>query len=87
MMNGKTTALISDEVEKDPSIAEMIHTIHNVQVILDEDIARLYGVETRRLNEQVKRNITRFPEDFMFQLSSKEYTILKSQNATSSWGG
>lgn len=86
-MNGKTTALISDEVEKDPSIAEMIHTIHNVQVILDEDIARLYGVETRRLNEQVKRNITRFPEDFMFQLSSKEYTILKSQNATSSWGG
>ena len=87
MMNEKITALNSDEVKRDPSIAEMIHSIRNVQVILDEDIARLYGVETRRLNEQVKRNITRFPEDFMFQLSSKEYTILKSQNATSSWGG
>ena len=86
-MNEKITALNSDEVKRDPSIAEMIHSIRNVQVILDEDIARLYGVETRRLNEQVKRNITRFPEDFMFQLSSKEYTILKSQNATSSWGG
>lgn len=86
-MNEKKTALNSDEAERDPSIAEMIHSIRDVQVILDEDIARLYGVETRRLNEQVKRNLTRFPEDFMFQLSSKEYTILKSQNATSSWGG
>ena len=69
------------------SIERMIYTIRNVQVILDEHIARLYGVETKRLNEQVKRNIDRFQADFMFQLTAEEYTILKSQNATSSWGG
>ena len=47
----------------------------------------MYGVETRRLNEQVKRNVKRFPKDFMFTLTPKEYENLKSQNATSSWGG
>ncbi|MGH7884746.1 MAG: ORF6N domain-containing protein [Thermodesulfobacteriota bacterium] len=55
--------------------------------MLDQYIANLYGVETRRLNEQVKRNKTRFPEDFMFQLTKDEFEILKSQIATSSWGG
>lgn len=55
--------------------------------MLDQDLAELYGVETRRLNEQVKRNINRFPEDFMFQLSETEFKNLKSQFAISSWGG
>lgn len=55
--------------------------------MLDEDLAELYDVETRRLNEQVKRNIVRFPEDFMFQLTEEEFEIFKSQYATSSWGG
>lgn len=55
--------------------------------MLDDDLAELYRVETRRLNEQVKRNIERFPEDFMFRLTESEWEILKSQNATSSWGG
>ena len=55
--------------------------------MLDRDLALLYGVETKRLNEQVKRNIERFPGDFMFQLSKDDVEILKSQNATSSWGG
>ena len=55
--------------------------------MLDRDLAELYGVETKRLNEQVKRNIERFPEDFMFQLTSNEFDNLKSQIATSSWGG
>lgn len=55
--------------------------------MLDEDLAKLYGVETKRLNEQVSRNIDRFPEDFMFKLSEREFGDLKSQNATSSWGG
>ena len=87
MMNKESSVLNSSEVAGDLSIEEIIHTIRNVQVIIDEDIARLYGIETRRLNEQVKRNIARFPEDFMFQLSINEYSILKSQNATSSWGG
>ena len=55
--------------------------------MLDTDLALLYDVETKRINEQVKRNSNRFPEDFMFQLSEEEWNILKSQNATSSWGG
>jgi hypothetical protein len=54
---------------------------------LDEDLAELYDVQTRRLNEQVKRNKERFPEDFKFQLTKKEFENLKSQFATSSWGG
>jgi len=55
--------------------------------MLDRDLAEMYGVETRRLNEQIKRNIKRFPDDFMFQLTDEEFKILKSQFATSSWGG
>ena len=55
--------------------------------MLDSDLSALYGVETRRLNEQVKRNMERFPDDFMFQLSKDELDNLMSQNATSSWGG
>ena len=55
--------------------------------MLDSDLAELYGVETKRINEQIKRNITRFPDDFMFQLSKQEFINLKSQFATSSWGG
>lgn len=55
--------------------------------MIDSDLSELYQVETRRLNEQVKRNIDRFPADFMFQLTSKEFENLKSQIATSSWGG
>ena len=61
--------------------------IRDQKVMLDEDLAELYGVETRRLNEQVKRNKDRFPEDFMFTLTEHEFVDLKSQNATSSWGG
>jgi len=55
--------------------------------MLDSDLAELYGVETKRLNEQVGRNPDRFPEDFMFQLTDEEWLNLKSQFATSSWGG
>lgn len=54
------------------------------KVMLDSDLAELYGVETKRLTEQVKRNPERFPNDFMYQLTNKEFTILKSQFATSS---
>lgn len=68
-------------------VISKIYLIRDKKVMLDEDLAEMYGVETRRLNEQVKRNIERFPDDFMFQLTEKEYENLKSQNATSSWGG
>lgn len=64
-------------------IQNKIYTIRGVQVMLDRDLADLYGVETKRLNEQVKRNVQRFPEEFMFQLTKKELEDWKSQNATS----
>ena len=65
-------------------IEPLIRTIRGQQVLLDSDLAILYGVETKRLNEQVKRNIERFPDDFMFQLTKVELINLKSQFATSS---
>ncbi len=55
--------------------------------MLDQDLAELYGAETKRLKEQVRRNIERFPEDFMFELTKEEIKNLRSQFATSSWGG
>ena len=64
------------------NIENLIHVIRGKQVMLDVDLARLYGVETKRLNEQVKRNIERFPEDFMFQLSKEEAESSRSQFAT-----
>lgn len=81
-------------------IATQIYVFREQKVMLDSDLAKLYGVTTKRLNEQVTRNIERFPDDFMFQLSDEEFSDLKShfaisnddenlrsQNATSSWGG
>ena len=69
------------------NICNRVYVIRGQQVMLDYDLAEIYGYEVKRLNEQVKRNITRFPEDFMFQLTTEEDEILKSQIATSSWGG
>ncbi|MBU1598883.1 ORF6N domain-containing protein [bacterium] len=56
-------------------------------IMLDKDLAELYGMETKQLTRQVRRNIGRFPADFMFQLTKEEFEILKSHFATSSWGG
>jgi phage regulator Rha-like protein len=64
------------------NIQEKIYTFRNLQVMLDEDLAELYGVESKRLNEQVKRNIERFPDNFRFQLTEDECEILRSQIAT-----
>jgi hypothetical protein len=63
-------------------IQNLIYTIRDKQVMLDSALARLYGVEIKRLNEQVKRNIDRFPSEFMFQLSKEEYESQRSQIAT-----
>jgi hypothetical protein len=68
-------------------IASKIYLIRGIKVMLDRDLAELYGVETKRLKEQVRRNIERFPEDFMFELTKDEINNLRSQFATSSWGG
>jgi phage regulator Rha-like protein len=69
------------------TIQNKIYLIRGKKIMLDRDLAELYGVKTYRLNEQVKRNVKRFPEDFMFQLNDGEYSNLKSQIAISSWGG
>jgi hypothetical protein len=74
--------LLSEEL-----ISNKIYFIRNQKVMLDSDLASLYGIETKRLKEQVKRNMNRFSEDFMFQLTENEFQNLKSQFATSSWGG
>lgn len=68
-------------------IQSKIYEIRGQQVMIDKDLAGLYQVEVKRLNESVKRNLKRFPEDFMFQLTAEEWQNLKSQFATSSWGG
>jgi hypothetical protein len=68
-------------------IQKRIYTLRGVQVMLDEELAELYDVPTKVLNQAVKRNIDRFPAEFMFQVSETELEILRSQFVTSSWGG
>lgn len=67
-------------------IQNRIYEIRGYKVILDKDLAELYEVTTSNLNKAVKRNLDRFPEDFMFQLNNKEFDLI-FQNGTSSWGG
>ena len=72
--------VIVDNIE----IQNLIYTIRGKQVMVDSDLATLYQVTTKRLNEQVRRNKNRFPSEFMFRLTAEEYEYLRSQNATSS---
>lgn len=69
------------------SVVNKIYIFRNKNVMIDSDLAHLYGVATKRLNEQVKRNIERFPPDFMFQLNETELNSLRSQNATTKQRG
>lgn len=85
-MAGVTEKGATLELIAAPAIEKRILVVRDRQVILDEDLADLYGVETRRLIEQVKRNRDRFPEDFMFQLNKEEAAILRSQIAISNSG-
>ena len=74
-------------IENKLKIEDRIFTIRGQQVMLDRDLAHLYGVEVSQMNRQVKRNIERFPRDFMFQLSKEEYDYLKCQNGISNSRG
>ena len=76
-----------DDIVPVERIASKIYMIRQVKVMLDRDLAELYGVETKVLKQAVKRNMKRFPSDFMFELSKEEFTNLRSQIVTSSWGG
>jgi len=84
---------MNDKMSKDRSLIPIEHIerlillIRGHKVMLDSDLAELYGVTTKRLNEQVRRNLSRFPQDFMFQLTEEEFSNLKSQIVISSWGG
>lgn len=78
----KNDLMLPDEI-----IMTKIYLIREQKVMLDKDLAELYGVETKALKQQVKRNVERFPADFMFELSQEEFANLRSQIVTSSWGG
>ena len=85
--NVPMNALTVTEPANVDAIRSRILTIRGVQVMLDRDLAELYGVPTKRLNEQVKRNARRFPDNFMFQLTKEELEDWRSQIATSNNGG
>lgn len=72
---------------REESIASAIHFLRGEKVMLDLDLSALYGVETKQLKRAVKRNIERFPSDFMFELTRPEFENLRRQIGTSSWGG
>lgn len=74
--------MAENKIVNTDKLQALIYTIRGVQVMYDNDLAELYGVEIKRLNEQVKRNRERFPEEFMFQLTDEEFAFLRSQNAT-----
>jgi hypothetical protein len=86
--------LLEESGLSDRDILDKIYIIRGIKVMLDRDLAEMYGVEVKVLNQAVKRNYERFPDDFMFQLSDSEWANLKSQIVTSSldknkhgWGG
>lgn len=82
-MDTKQELQVADEI-----LISKIYIIRGQKVMLDKDLAELYNVEKRALNQSVKRNLNRFPQDFMFQVTEKEFnTNLKSQFVISSWGG
>lgn len=81
-MNTQKELTVSDEL-----VINKIYYVRGQKVMLDKDLAELYGVETKVLKQSVKRNIKRFPLDFMFELEKEEFEILRSHFVTSSWGG
>lgn len=80
--NAENEIMLPDEI-----IINKIYVIRGKKVMIDRDLAELYGVETKQLKRAVRRNIKRFPEDFMFELIQSEFDNLRSQIGTSSWGG
>ena len=83
-MSNSAPLVLLDESQ----IKDLIFEIRGQKVMLDFDLARIYGYETKRFNEQIKNNSGKFEEDFMFRLTSDEWsTILKSKKSASSWGG
>jgi ORF6N domain len=82
MAKKELQALVAEQ-----KILNKIYAIRGEKVMIDQDLAVMYNVDTKQLKRQVKRNIERFPKDFMFELTAKEFENLRSQIGTSSWGG
>lgn len=82
MAKQELQALVAEQ-----KILNKIYVVRAEKVMLDEDLAAMYSVETKQLKRQVRRNIERFPKDFMFELTKKEFENLRSQIGTSNWGG
>src|SRR5687768_4684846 len=80
-MKSSTLVITAERIER------RIFYLRGIKVMLSSDLAELYGVAVKALNQAVRRNLVRFPEDFMFQLTQEEFEDLKSQIVTSSWGG
>ena len=78
---------MKDQLPSEPIVRKKIFTARGYRIMLDQDLAELFHVPTKALNQAVKRNASRFPQDFMFQLGFEEWENLKSQNVTASWGG
>ena len=78
---------LPNQLVSEEAIVEKIFVLRGSKIMLDRDLAEMYGVETRVLNQAVSRNVSRFPEDFMFQLTDEEWKNLISQFVTSSYGG
>ena len=78
---------VNEVIVSEETIHNRIYTIRGYKVMLDFELAEIYGYKTKRFNEQVKNNIAKFDADFMFQLSKEEWENLRSKKSTSSWGG
>lgn len=83
----KTESTQTEVILLEADVQNQIYHIRGLNVMIDSDLATLYGLETKALNQSVRRNIERFPNDFMFQLTKEEWANLRSQIVTASWGG
>lgn len=86
ILTDKDKNIITEEINAE-YLKEFIYSIRGVRVMLDADLAKIYGYSTKDFNRQVKNNIEKFEQDFMFQLTDEECEILRCKNSTSSWGG
>ena len=86
ILTDKDKNIITEEINAE-YLKEFIHSIRGVRVMFDADLAKIYGYSTKDFNRQVKNNIEKFEQDFMFQLTDEECEILRCKNSTSSWGG
>jgi ORF6N domain len=87
MADAKKKVLLAGTTQLVAGVGSKIYSMRGIRVMFSHDLAELYGIETKVLLQAVRRNLDRFPDDFQFSLTNQEFTILRSQFVTSSWGG